>query len=164
VISVKPGVSHIRLRVFSKSLNRFSPHFTPVKSSDSLSSADQVNNTASVPMGFDVKRICLHADPVAGFRRLVSSHPEAPGVNSAIRLIAKPGKIARLTTRLGARQLNRRLHLAHQQKSCERRISTSPYCQKGSVATLQEWSDMLGQCSLRHRFSVYSSGGNLSRR
>jgi hypothetical protein len=81
-------------------------------------------------MGFDVKRICLHADPVAGFRRLVSSHPEAPGVNSAIRLIAKPGKIARLTTRLGARQLNRRLHLTHQQKSCERRISTSPYCQK----------------------------------
>jgi hypothetical protein len=59
VISVKPGVSHIRLRVLSKSLNRFSPYFTPVKSSDSLSSTDQVNNTASVPMGFDVKRICL---------------------------------------------------------------------------------------------------------
>ena len=37
---------------------------------------------------------------------------------------------ARLTTRLGARHLNRRLHLAHQQKSCERRIPTSPYCQK----------------------------------
>src|SRR5271165_931395 len=25
---------------------------------------------------------------------------------------------------------------------------------RGSVATLQEWSDMLGQCSLRHRFPV----------
>src|SRR5271165_252029 len=34
----------------------------------------------------------------------------------------------------------------------------------GSVATLQEWSDMLGQCSLRHRFPVCSSGGNSNRK
>src|SRR5271165_6013449 len=31
---------------------------------------------------------------------------------------------------------------------------------EGSVATLQEWSDMLRQCSLRQRFPVCSSGGN----
>src|SRR5271166_2887964 len=34
----------------------------------------------------------------------------------------------------------------------------------GSVATLQERSDMLGQCSLRHRFPVCSSGGNSNRK
>ena len=34
----------------------------------------------------------------------------------------------------------------------------------GSVATLQEWSDMLRQCSLRHRFPVCSSGGNSNRK
>src|SRR5271157_874478 len=34
----------------------------------------------------------------------------------------------------------------------------------GSVATLQEWSDMLGQCSLRQRFPVCSSGGNSNRK
>src|ERR1700675_407073 len=34
----------------------------------------------------------------------------------------------------------------------------------GSVATLQEWSDMLSQCSLRHRFPVCSSGGNSNRK
>src|SRR6266446_4983548 len=35
---------------------------------------------------------------------------------------------------------------------------------RGSVATLQEWSDMLGQCSLRHRFPICSSGGNSNRK
>src|SRR5208282_4935717 len=34
----------------------------------------------------------------------------------------------------------------------------------GSVTTLQEWSDMLGQCSLRHRFPVCSSGGYSNRK
>jgi len=36
--------------------------------------------------------------------------------------------------------------------------------QWGSVATLQEWSDMLRQCSLRDRFPVCSSGGNSNRK
>ena len=56
----------------------------------------------------------------------------------------------RLTVQLGPLHLTRRQDLVD--------------VELGSVATLQEWSDMLGQCSLHPRFAVCSSGGNSNRK